>query len=110
MTALNVELSARELAEIIQWAKETTWISEIRLYGKPPRTRGPVKSEIGLAVTVTSDGKGDAAFGLFCSLADRWQKQLRETTNRHVSVWWFGPESPIYEYLRADGVLIWSRT
>src|SRR5262245_32641081 len=110
MTASDVQLSAHELAAITEWAEKAHSVTEIRLFGKPPGARGPAKDEINLAVTVTSDGKRDAGFGLFCSFADRWQKQLRETTGRHVCIWWFGPESPVYEDLRADGVLIWSLT
>src|SRR5262245_2570161 len=110
MTASVVNLSARELTAITQWAEETRSISEIRLFGKLSRARGPDKGDIGLAVTVTSHERRNAGLGLFCSLADGWKRQLRETTGCHVSLWWFGPESPVYEYLRADGVVIWSRS
>ena|SRR5262245_36715098 len=110
MTASGLQLSAREFTAITQWANETRSISEIRLYGKRLNTKGPTKSEIGLAVTVSSDEPRASPFGVFCSLVDRWQRQLRDITGRHVSVWWFGPESPVYEDLRAHCVLIWSRT
>ena len=110
MAASTVALSEQEVLAISEWAKETPRISEIRVFGKPARTRRPAKSEIGLALTVSNVGTGDRGFGTFCSCADDWQKQLGERTGRRVSLWWFGPESPIYEHLHADGVLIWSRT
>ena len=106
---LNVQLSAREFSAITEWANETRSISEIRLCRTPPKSRRATKTEVGLAVTVSSDAAGNSAFGVFCSLVDRWQRQLQDITGRHVSVWWFGPESPVYEELRTHSVLIWSR-
>jgi hypothetical protein len=110
MAASDAKLSEREVLAITEWAKETARISAIHLVGKPPRIRGSTKSDIGLAVAVSSVARGDPAFGIFCSLARDWQKQLGERTGHRVSLWWFGPESPIYDDLRAEAVLIWSRS
>jgi hypothetical protein len=110
MASSDLTLSRREVLAITEWAKETCRICEVRVVAKPLRLRGPAKSDIGLAVTVSSVGSDDRGFGMFCSRAGDWQKQLRAKTGNQVSLWWFGPESPIYEYLRADAVLLWSRT
>jgi predicted nucleotidyltransferase len=105
-----VTLSARELSAITRWAKVNPWISEVRLFGKRAKNKVLPNSDIDLAITVTRDGMGEPALGVFCSLLDHWQRQLKEETGRRVSVWWYGPESPVYEHLQAEAVLIWSRT
>lgn len=109
MAPLDANLSEQEVLAITEWARETARISEIRLVGKPPRIRGSSKSDLGLAVSVSSAARGGPAFGIFCSLAGDWQKQLEARTGHRVSLWWFGPQSPVYEDLRAEAVLIWSR-
>jgi hypothetical protein len=110
MAAPDAKLSEREVLAITEWARETARISEIRLVGTPPRIKGSAKSELGLAVTVSSLARSDPGFAVFCSLVGNWQKQLGERTGHRVSLWWFGPESPIYEDLRAEAVLIWARS
>src|ERR1700750_553592 len=107
MAASGLALFQPEVLAIAEWARQTPRISEIRIVGKPPRTRRPIKCDIGLAVAVSGAGTEGSGFGIFCSLAGHWQKQLEQRIGRRVSLWWFGPESPIYEYLVADGVLIW---
>jgi predicted nucleotidyltransferase len=110
MTTPHVDLAKNELSAIAQWAGQTPWISEIRLFGSRAKRTARPDSDIDLAVTVTSDERGNPAFGVFCALADQWKRQLQERTGRHVCVQWYGPESPVYEFLRTEGILIWSRT
>jgi predicted nucleotidyltransferase len=109
MATPHVDIAKHELSAITQWAEESPWIFEIRLFGTRAKGTARSGSGIDLAVTVTSNDRGNPAFGVFCSLVHQWQKQLAERTGRRVSVWWYGPESPVYEFLRAEGVLIWSR-
>ena len=109
MTIPDVDLSARELSAITRWADETPSISEIRVFGKRAKSTALLSSDIDLALTVISNQRGRPAFGIFCSLAGHWQRQLGESTGRRVSVWWYGQQSPVYEHLQAEGILIWSR-
>jgi predicted nucleotidyltransferase len=110
MTTLRVDLAKHELSAIARWAEQTPWIFEIRLFGSRAKGTARPDSDIDLAVTVTSNERENTAFGVFCALADQWKRQLGERTGRHVCVQWYGPESPVYEFLRSEGILIWSRT
>jgi predicted nucleotidyltransferase len=110
MTTSHVDLAKHELSAIAQWAEQTPWIFEIRLFGSRAKGTKRPDNEIDLAVTVTSDERGNTVLGVFCARADQWKSQLEERTGRPVSVQWYGPESPVYEFLRTEGTLIWSRT
>jgi predicted XRE-type DNA-binding protein/predicted nucleotidyltransferase len=110
MTTPHVDLAEHELSAIARWAEQTPWIFEIRLFGSRAKGTTRPDSDIDLAVTVTSNERGNNALGIFCARADQWKRQLGERTGRPVSLQWYGPESPVYEFLRTAGILIWSRT
>jgi predicted nucleotidyltransferase len=109
MATTNADLSAHELSAITRWAEEIPPISEIRLFGKRAKSTTLPNSDIDLAVTVINPQSGSPGFGVFFSLLEQWQRQLAERTGCRVRVWWYGPESPVYEHLQAESILIWSR-
>jgi predicted nucleotidyltransferase len=109
MTTPHVYLARHELSAIAQWAEQNPRIFEVRLFGSWAKGTARPGSDIDLAVAVISNERGNTALGIFCAFADKWQRQLVEKTGHHVSVQWYGPESPVYEFLQTEGIVIWSR-
>jgi predicted nucleotidyltransferase len=84
MTTPQVDLGRHELSAIVRWEEQTPWICEIRLFGSRAKSTARSDSDIDLAVTVTSNERGNTAFGVFCARADQWKRQLGEKTGRPV--------------------------
>ena len=107
----SVDLIPKQLRTIEQWARDTTSVVEVRLFGSRSRGDSTAASDVDLCITMRVAGRGSTALGRYTALADEWQRQLAELLEvHHVSLEWYTPQDPAKRAeVDREAVIIWQR-
>jgi predicted nucleotidyltransferase len=73
---MRIDLSEEQLSAIAQWAEQTRYISEVRLFGSRAKGTSRPDSDIDVAVTIAGDIPGQTPAGLYTRFATSWREEL----------------------------------
>jgi predicted nucleotidyltransferase len=107
----SIDLIPKQLRAIEQWARDTTSVVEVRLFGSRARGDSTPASDVDLCITMRVARRGSTALGRYTALADEWQQRLAESLEvHHVSLEWYPPQDPVVRVkVDREAVLLWQR-
>lgn len=108
----GLDLQPEWVKWIRAWAKQTPSVAEVWLFGSRAKGTATVESDVDLALVLMPGDQGhDWPLGNWMALATRWQGELEDGLDRHVSLELFaraGEEEGAPE-AKASAILLWQR-
>jgi len=106
-----LDLVPRQLRAIEQWARDTSSVVEVRLFGDRARGDSKPTSDIDLCITLRMKGRGNTVLGIYTALAEEWRLLLVQLLEvDHVTLVLYPPEEPaVHARVEREAVLIWQR-
>jgi predicted nucleotidyltransferase len=97
--------------QIVSWARDTSAVDELWLFGSRAKGTSRPDSDVDIAVSLMpAKRNNDWALGDYLALSQIWQRRLKTIVGRHVSLTAIVPNTPADTEVRSTGVMLWCRT
>ena len=102
-------LSPAQVSAIEDWARETSDITEVRLFGSRAKGRTPLGSDVDLAVTILGR-EGETPLGIWAFDHSEWEADLERATGLKFQIKIYDRESPdVFNACEEHGILLYSK-